>query len=134
MGTNTISFMFAFQFLILFTFSELPSSGSNGKESTVNRALGDSTYPSQKLVHFSLCNFFLLLWNTATYTWDWYCHLVGDRASLAPFRYHLCWKDQILPILESSSYLSILTLLGLSLANNYIQFSSVLYTMKIWRL
>ncbi len=25
----------------------------------------------------------LLLWNTATYTWDWDCHLVGDKASLA---------------------------------------------------
>jgi len=30
---------------------------SNGKESTVNRALGGSTYPGQKLVHSSLCNF-----------------------------------------------------------------------------
>jgi hypothetical protein len=29
---------------------------------------------------FSL-QFFLLLWNTTTYTLDWYCHLVGDRAS-----------------------------------------------------
>jgi len=58
MDTNTISFTFAFQFLILFTFSELPSGGSNGKESTVTRALGDSTYPGQKLVRFSLWKMF----------------------------------------------------------------------------
>jgi hypothetical protein len=31
-------------------------------------------------VFFSL-QFFYMLWNTATYTWDWYCHLVGGRAS-----------------------------------------------------
>ncbi len=34
---------------------------NNGKESTVNRALGDSTYPGEKLVHFSLCKIFLVV-------------------------------------------------------------------------
>ncbi len=29
--------------------------GKNGRESTVNRALGGSTYPGKKLVHSSLC-------------------------------------------------------------------------------
>ncbi len=31
---------------------------SNGKASTINRALGGSTYPSYKLVHSSLCKKF----------------------------------------------------------------------------
>ncbi len=33
-------------------------------------------------VFFSLQKKISLLWNTATYTWDCYCHLMGDRASL----------------------------------------------------
>jgi len=25
--------------------------------------------------------------NTTAYTWDWYCHLVGDRASLFEYQH-----------------------------------------------
>jgi hypothetical protein len=34
---------------------------SNGKESTVNKALGGSPYPGKKLVRSSLCKFFLVV-------------------------------------------------------------------------
>jgi hypothetical protein len=30
----------------------------------------------------------------SSYTWDWYCHLVGDRASLEPFLFCLDLMDQ----------------------------------------
>jgi len=56
---------------------------TNGKEATVNKALDGSTYPGLKLVHsvFSKIN----MVNTTAQSWDWYCHLVGDRDSLNMF-------------------------------------------------
>ncbi len=44
---------------------------------------------------FSLQFFLAVLWNTATYTWDWYCHLVGDRASLQ------CYHNLAYPVSQS---------------------------------
>jgi hypothetical protein len=40
--------------------------GTNGKESTVNKALGGSTYPGLKLVRSSLCKFFLVVMKHST--------------------------------------------------------------------
>jgi hypothetical protein len=34
-------------------------------------------------VRSSLCKKNLVVIKTAAYTWDWYCHLVGDRASFS---------------------------------------------------
>jgi hypothetical protein len=54
----------------------------NGKQSTVNKSLDGSMYPSEKLAHLALCKKIIIVKNATAYTWDWYCHLVVDRASL----------------------------------------------------
>jgi hypothetical protein len=54
----------------------------NGKQSTVNKSLDGSMYPSKKLAHSPLGKKLIIVKNTIAYTWDWYCHLVVDRASL----------------------------------------------------
>jgi len=56
--------------------------GSNGKQSTVNKSLDGSMYPGQKLAHSALGKKIFIVKNAIAYTWDWYCHLVVDRASL----------------------------------------------------
>ncbi len=107
--TNAVSFNFlSWRVIIIFTFSELPSMGSNlsctkwtillPKKYLVRlscpasvRMERNQPKHSTRWQHLSWLKasvFFsfkkiLLLWNTATYTWDWYCHLVGDRASSA---------------------------------------------------
>ncbi len=47
-------------------------------ESAVNRVLDGNTYLGKKLAPSSLCKKIVVKKPTA-YTWDWYCHLVGDR-------------------------------------------------------
>jgi hypothetical protein len=58
-------------------FSTIKWKGINHKQSTrwqhLSRIKASAFFSLQKK---------LLLRKTATYTWDWYCHLVGDRASL----------------------------------------------------
>ncbi len=65
--------------------SNLAAAGVNGKEATINRVLDGSTYPDKKLVHSVFGKINYGVQNTTAYTWDWYCHLVGDRASLKNF-------------------------------------------------
>jgi hypothetical protein len=36
----------------------------------------------------------IIVKNATAYTWDWYCHLVVDRASLWPWK--VCDKDLVL--------------------------------------
>jgi hypothetical protein len=55
---------------------------SNGKQSTVNKSLDGSMYPGKKLAHSALGKKIIIVKNATAYTWDWYCHLVVDRASL----------------------------------------------------
>jgi hypothetical protein len=57
-------------------------SKANGKQSTVNKSLDGSMYPSQKLAHLALGKKIIIVKNATAYTWDWYCHLVVGRASL----------------------------------------------------
>jgi hypothetical protein len=54
----------------------------NGKQSTVNKSLDGSMYPGEKLAHSALGKKIIIVKNATAYTWDWYCHLVVDRASL----------------------------------------------------
>jgi hypothetical protein len=56
-------------------------SNSNGKQSTVNKSLDGSMYPGYKLAHSALGKKIIIVKNATAYTWDWYCHLVVDRAS-----------------------------------------------------
>jgi len=39
-------------------------------------------YPGKKLAHSALGKKIILVKNARAYTWDWYCHLVVDKASL----------------------------------------------------
>jgi len=39
-------------------------------------------YPDYKLAHSALGKKIIIVKNATAYTWDWYCHLVVDRASL----------------------------------------------------
>jgi hypothetical protein len=55
---------------------------ANGKQSTVNKSLDGSPYPSEKLAHSALGKKIFIVKSATAYTWDWYCHLVVDRASL----------------------------------------------------
>jgi hypothetical protein len=55
---------------------------SNGKQSAVNKSLDGSMYPGLKLAHSALGKKIIIVKNATAYTWDWYCHLVVDRASL----------------------------------------------------
>jgi hypothetical protein len=40
-------------------------------------------YPGLKLAHSALGKKIIIVKNATAYTWDWYCHLVVDKASLA---------------------------------------------------
>jgi hypothetical protein len=55
-----------------------------GSNQTVNKSLDGSTYPSQKLAHSALGKKIIILKKATAYNWDWYCHLMVDRASLQP--------------------------------------------------
>jgi hypothetical protein len=39
-------------------------------------------YPGKKLAHSALGKKIIIVKKATAYTWDWYCHLVVDRASL----------------------------------------------------
>ncbi len=38
-------------------------------------------YPGSKLAHSALGKKIIIVENAIAYTWDWYCHLLVDRAS-----------------------------------------------------
>ncbi len=76
-GTNVIKHFWSLIFWDILVL-RLQWKGINRKQSTRWQHLSRL----KASAFFSLQIFFKLLWNTATYTWDWYCHLVGDRASL----------------------------------------------------
>jgi hypothetical protein len=40
-------------------------------------------YPGEKLAHLAVGKKIIIVKYATAYTWDWYCHLVVDRASLA---------------------------------------------------
>jgi hypothetical protein len=61
--------------------SQISSYNHNGKQSTVNKSLDGSMYPGKKLPHSALGKKIIIVKNATAYTWDWYCHLVVDRAS-----------------------------------------------------
>jgi hypothetical protein len=62
-------------------------------------------YPGEKLAHLTLGKKIIIVKNATAYTWDWYCHLVVDRASLWQQDFILLNKCSATPSTATVPYL-----------------------------